>query len=178
MLTVLLSIPIILDTPRRRWCVVRDIIPKFNVVLTNPPFGENRKFEPKNEADMGIAELYELWHVARAGGWIDPGLLFLENGYRLLAPNGRIGIVLSNSIASIDRWEQARRWLIDHMRLVALFDLPPNIFAETGVNTTLVIAYRPSEAEFKALKATGYDVFARDIQRIGYEVRTSNRVKY
>ena len=64
------------------------------------------------------------------------------------------------------------------MRLVALFDLPPNIFAETGVNTTLVIAYRPSEAEFKALKATGYDVFARDIQRIGYEVRTSNRVKY
>ena len=66
---------------------------KFNVVLTNPPFGENRKFKPKNEADMGIAELYELWHVARAGGWIDPGLLFLENGYRLLAPNGRIGIV-------------------------------------------------------------------------------------
>ena len=151
---------------------------KFDLVLTNPPFGENRKFEPKNEADRGIAELYELWHVARAGGWIDPGLLFLENGYRLLAPNGRIGIVLSNSIASIDRWEQSRRWLIDHMRLVALFDLPPNIFAETGVNTTLIIAYRPNEAEFKELKATGYDVFARDIQRIGYEVRTSNRVKY
>ena len=153
-------------------------IMKFNVVLTNPPFGENRKFEPKNEADRGIAELYELWHVARAGEWIDPGLLFLENGYRLLAPNGRIGIVLSNSIASIDRWEQARRWLIDHMRVVALFDLPPNVFAETGVNTTLIIAYRPMEAEFKELKATGYEVFARDIQRIGYEVRTSNRVKY
>ena len=151
---------------------------KFDVVLTNPPFGENRKFEPQNEVDKGIAELYELWHVARAGKWIDPGLLFLENGYRLLAPNGRMGIVLSNSIASIDRWEPARRWFIDHMRVVALFDLPPNIFAETGVNTTLVIAYRPTETEFKTLKANGYDVFIRDIERIGYEVRTSNRVKY
>ena len=151
---------------------------KFDVVLTNPPFGENRKFEPKSESDRDIAELYELWHVARAGGWIDPGLLFLENGYRLLAPNGRIGIVLSNSIASIDRWEKARRWLIDHMRLVALFDLPSNIFAETGVNTTLIVAYRPSEDEFKVLKAAGYEVFARDIQRVGYKVRTSNRVKY
>ena len=158
-------------------------IMKFNVVLTNPPFGENRKFEPKNETERGVAELYELWHVARVagksgGGWIDPGLLFLENGYRLLAPNGRIGIVLSNSIASIDRWEQARRWLIDHMRLVALFDLPQNVFAETGVNTTLIIAYRPSDGEFRKLKATGYEVFTRDIQRVGYEVRTANRVKY
>ncbi len=151
---------------------------KFDVVLTNPPFGENRKFEPKNEADRGIAELYELWHVARAGRWIDPGLLFLENGYRLLDSNGRIGIVLSNSLASIDRWEQARRWLIEHMRLVAMFDLPPNIFAETGVNTTLIIAYRPSGAELQALRANNYEVFARDIQRVGYEVRTSNRVKY
>ena len=152
---------------------------KFDVVLTNPPFGENRKFQPQNEADRGVAELYELWHVARGGrNWIDPGLLFLENAYRLLAQNGRIGIVLSNSIASIDRWADARRWLIDHMRIVALFDLPPNVFAETGVNTTLVIAYRPSEEEFKALKATGYEVFVREIQRIGYEVRTINRVKY
>ncbi len=151
---------------------------KFDVVLTNPPFGENRKFEPRNEADKGIAELYELWRVARAGRWIDPGLLFLENGYRLLAPRGRIGIVLSNSIASVDRWERARRWLIDHMRLVALFDLPPNIFAETGVNTTLIVAYRPAESDLKSLQADGYDVFVRDIQRIGYEVRTSNRVKF
>lgn len=38
---------------------------KFNVVLTNPPFGEDRKFEPKNEKEIKIAELYELWNSAR-----------------------------------------------------------------------------------------------------------------
>lgn len=151
---------------------------KFDVVLTNPPFGENRKFEPKTEHEKQIAELYELWNVARSGSWIDPGLIFLENAYRILREHGRVGIVLSNSIASIDRWENARRWLASKMRIVALFDLPPNVFAETGVNTTLVIAYKPNEKELEKLNGEGYEVFVKDIQRIGYEIRTANRVKY
>ena len=151
---------------------------KFDVVLTNPPFGENRKFEPKTESDNAVAQLYELWNIARVGNWIDPGLLFLENAYRILDIHGRLGIVLSNSLASIDRWEDARKWLISKMRIVGLFDLPPNIFAETGVNTTLVVAYKPTGQELKLLNANGYEVFVKDIQKIGYEVRTLKRVKY
>lgn len=38
---------------------------------------------------------------------------------------------------------KAREWFMDKMRIVALFDLPANVFADTGVNTTLVIAYKP-----------------------------------
>jgi len=151
---------------------------KFDVVLTNPPFGENRKIEPKNESEKAMVELYELWDTARSGNWMDPGLLFLENAYRILKTHGRLGIVLSNSIASIDRWEIARKWLASKMRIVALFDLPPNIFAETGVNTTILIGYKPSDEELKKLNSNGYEVFVKDIQRIGYEVRTSNRVKF
>ena len=109
---------------------------------------------------------------------MDPGLLFLENAYRILKTHGRLGIVLSNSIASIDRWEIARRWFASKMRIVGLFDLPPNIFAETGVNTTIVVAYKPSDDELQKLNENGYEVFVKDIQKIGYEVRTSNRVKY
>ncbi|CAG8774968.1 34893_t:CDS:10 [Gigaspora margarita] len=76
---------------------------KFDVVLTNPPFGEDRKYEPKTTKDKEIIEMYELWHVARSGNSIDLGLVFLENAYRILKDDGRMGIVLSNSIASIDR---------------------------------------------------------------------------
>lgn len=151
---------------------------KFDVVLTNPPFGENRKIEPKNESEKAMVELYELWDIARSGNWMDPGLLFLENAYRILKVHGRLGIVLSNSIASIDRWEIARKWLVSKVRIVGLFDLPPNIFAETGVNTTLVVAYKPADNELEKLNKNGYEVFVKDIQQIGYEVRTSNRVKF
>lgn len=151
---------------------------EFDVVLTNPPFGEDRKYEPKNDADRDIIEMYELWNVARSGNWIDLGLVFLENAYRILKENGRMGIILSNSIASVDRWNAAREWLLKHMRVVALFDLPPDIFADTGVNTTMIVAYKPEQKELEKLQNENYEIFVKDIKNIGYEVRTSKRVKY
>lgn len=151
---------------------------KFDVVLTNPPFGEDRKWEPKTQQEEEQAEMYELWNIARSGKWIDLGLVFLENAYRILNEGGRMGIIVSNSIASIDRWNKARQWLMEKMRIVALFDLPANVFADTGVNTTLIVAYKPKENKLKKLQESNYDVFVKDIKKVGYEVRTSKRVKY
>lgn len=151
---------------------------KFDVVLTNPPFGEDRKWEPKTVQEKAQAEMYELWNTARSGKWIDLGVIFLENSYRILKDGGRMGIIVSNSIASIDRWNKARAWLMNKMRIVALFDLPSNVFADTGVNTTLIIAYKPKKSELEKLKEANYDVFVKDINKVGYEVRTSKRVKY
>ena len=150
---------------------------KFDVVLTNPPFGEDRAYRPKTPKDFEVIECYELWNIARAGDWIDLGIVFLENAYRILAENGRIGIVLSNSIASIDRWQKAREWLMEKMRIVAIFDLPAGVFAETGVNTTVIVAYKPEQEELEKLKEKGYKVYIKDIQKVGYEVRTSKRVQ-
>ncbi len=151
---------------------------KFDVVLTNPPFGDDRKYEPKTQKDKEAIELYELWHIARNGNSIDLGLVFLENAYRILNENGRLGIVLSSSIASIDRWKEAREWLMKKMRIVALFDLPANVFADTGVNTTLIVAYKPKPKELKKLIKEDYNIFIKNIYRVGYEVKTSKRVKY
>ncbi len=151
---------------------------KFDVVLTNPPFGEDRKIEPKIQRDKDIFEMYELWNTARCGNWIDPGLIFLENACRILRENGRIGIVLSNSIASIDRWNEARKWLLDNMRIVASFDLPANVFADTGANTTLLVAYKANPTELEKLKKQDYNTFTKEIKHVGYEIRTSKRVKY
>ena len=151
---------------------------KFDVVLTNPPFGEDRKIEPKSLRETEIFNLYELWNNARCGNWIDPGLIFLENTYRILKINGRFGIVLSNSLASIDRWEKARAWLLNNIRIVALFDLPANVFADTGVNTTLIVGYKPSPENLERLKKENYDIFIKEIKRVGYEIRTSRRVKF
>jgi type I restriction enzyme M protein len=65
---------------------------------------------------------------------------------------------------------------MDHMRIVALFDLPPGVFAETDVNTTLLVAYKPeSDADLKTLNQTDYSVFVRDIKAVGYEKRTRQR---
>ncbi|OUI78043.1 restriction endonuclease subunit M [Commensalibacter intestini] len=162
------------------------ILKKFDVVLTNPPFGENRSFKIKTDKDLEVINCYELWGLYNNSGGkknknqtgkIDLGVIFLENAYRILKENGRIGIVLSNSIASIDTHKIARQWLMKNMRIVAIFDLPDNVFAETGVNTTIIVAYKPSKAELLKLQNQNYQIFCKDVQKIGYEVKTSKRVK-
>jgi len=149
---------------------------KFDIVLTNPPFGEDRSFVPKNEAEKKLIECYETWDLC-GGKKIDLGIVFLENAYHILGENGRMGIVLSNSIASIDTHKKARKWLMEKMRIVAIFDLPANVFGETGVNTTVIVAYKPKSNELIKLKERNYQVFFKDIKKVGYEVKTSKRLK-
>ena len=163
-------------------------IKKFDVVLTNPPFGDDRAFTPTDQTDLDIIKCYELWNLygtdnnkkknKKDANKIDLGVIFLENAYHILKENGRLGIVLSNSIASIDSHRIARQWLMDKMRIVAIFDLPANVFAETGVNTSIIVAYKPSKEELNRLKEQNYEVFAREINKVGYEVKTSKRVKF
>ena len=185
---------------RGRWDVWPDktTLKKFDVVLTNPPFGEDRAYRVKTDADRQIIEMYETWHLTRqradaedafgathergktkpagkGSDALDLGIVFLENAYRCVKEDGRFGIVLSNSIASINKWTRVRQWLMQRMRIVALFDLPANVFAETGVNTSILIAYKPKPAALKRLNASGYSIFVRDIRRVGYEKRTSKR---
>jgi len=150
---------------------------KFDVVLTNPPFGDDRAYEPKTTKDKAVIECYELWNEY-GGKKIDLGVVFLENAYQILKENGRMGIVLSNSIASIETHKRTREWLMNKMRIVAIFDLPANVFAETGVNTSIIVAYKPKESELNKLKEKNYEVFFKDIQKVGYEVKTKKRVKY
>lgn len=38
---------------------------KFDVVLTNPPFGEDRAYRVKTDADRKVIEMYETWHITR-----------------------------------------------------------------------------------------------------------------
>lgn len=151
---------------------------KYDVILTNPPFGKGRSLDLSKPNERELAELYELYHLyveenPKAG--LDLGVVFLENAVRTLKENGRFGIVLSNSIASTNSWTFARKWLLENIRVVALFDLPSNVFAETGVNTTIIIGYKPSEKRLKELKDQNYEVFIRDITRVGYTKKTSNR---
>ncbi|MGB6836580.1 MAG: N-6 DNA methylase [Dehalococcoidia bacterium] len=148
---------------------------KFDVVLTNPPFGEDRAYRPKTAFDRKVIEMYETWELRGAGDSIDLGIVFLENACHCLKPEGRMGIVLSNSIASINRWQRVRQWLMTKMRIVGLFDLPPNVFAETGVNISLIVAYKPTPENLHRLNTDGYAVFVRDIRNVGYEKRTSKR---
>jgi len=159
----------------------------YKLVATNPPFGKGRdlKTGAKEKWDLPreTIELYETYKAKISPNKkgkieypnsMDMGVLFLENAYKILEEGGRMGIVTSNSIASIKEWQNVRKWLIERMRIVATFDLPANTFGETGVATTVIIAYKPKKDE-KHLLENDYEVFVKEIKDIGYEVKTVKR---
>lgn len=160
---------------------------KFKIIATNPPFGKGRDLKTGDKGKWDLSEetikLYETYKEKldknskgeeKYPNSMDMGVLFLENSYKILEEGGRMGIVLSNSIASIKEWQNIRKWFLERMRLVATFDLPANTFGETGVATTVIIAYKPKKNE-KHLLDSDYEVFIKEIQNIGYEVKTVKR---
>lgn len=154
-------------------------IKQYDVVITNPPFGRGRDLKTGKKGVYDVQQstlnLYETWSVAGKPLTMDMGIIFLENAYKILKPGGRMAIVLSNSIAGILQWQEVRRWLIDKMRIVALVDLPQDTFSETGVATTVIIAYKPFEYELDILNKD-YEVFIKNIEHIGYQVKTTDRI--
>ena len=152
---------------------------KFDIIMTNPPFGRGRdlKTGKNNEWDVpkDTMELYETWKISKEPQTIDMGIIFLENAYKLLKDGGRMAIVLSNSIAGIAQWSKVREWFISKMRIVGIFDLPQDTFGETGVATTVIIAYKPKKNE-KNILSENYEVFVKDIKNIGYQVKTTDRI--
>src|SRR5699024_11165325 len=123
-------------------------------------------------------ETYDRYIETNPKDGLDLGVVFLENAVRSIKDGGRFGIVLSNSIASNKSFEFARKWLLEQIRVVALIDLPSNIFAETGVNTTIIIGYKLTGSKRNTLKQLiedDYSVFVREVQNVGYIKRTASR---
>lgn len=104
---------------------------------------------------------------------MDKGALFLENAVKSLKRGGRMAIVLSSSLASIEEWKNVRAWFMSKMRLVGVIDLPSGIFGETGVSTTILLAYKPNDL---SILDTDYKIFTREIDHVGYEIVTKDRM--
>lgn len=174
---------------------------KFDVVVTNPPFGRGRdqKLGKDNtwNIDRKTAMMYETYWIKNAdfdmsSGTVptiaelqknrrhkfpksmDTGALFLENAVKMLKEGGRMAIVLSNSIASIDEWKNVRAWFLSKMRLVAMVDLPSGTFGDTAVATTVLVAYKPKFGS--NILNEDYHVFPYEVQNTGYEVKTKKRL--
>ena len=152
---------------------------KYKVIITNPPFGKGRNLKTGSEGKWDFPkktiELYEAWEVSGKPLSMDMGVIFLENAYKLLEDGGRMAIVVSNSIAGVSEWKQAREWFISRMRIVAIFDLPAGTFGETDVATTVIVAYKPKISEAKILKED-YEFYIKEIEHVGYTVKIKDRI--
>lgn len=129
---------------------------RFNVVLTNPPFGSASSVKIKAEKiplnyDMGYkwefnpkTELYEKTSVRQDQ---DAGILFLERCVKFAIPSrGRIGIILPSGVFNNKSTEYVRQWIHQQMNVKLLVSLPLHTFKLAGANnfTSILFGQRKS----------------------------------
>jgi type I restriction enzyme M protein len=165
---------------------------KFDLVLTNPPFGSVVKRTEKAE---GYLEQYELRkYLAKSKTGTDPDesdkgerdpkrgakavkdrasikteILFLERVHSFLKPGtGRAAIVLPDGILTTSSLQGVRDWILEHFQLLAVVSLPQFAFAhyDAGVKASLVFLRRLKDGEKISEKEA---IFMAIAENIGYD---------
>ncbi len=127
-----------------------------NGIVTNPPFGA---------IDLQGAGMDGAFYLA-AHGVNAIEVLGLEQALRLLAPGGRLGIVLPQSVLSNKRSDVVREYVAEVADILGILSLPPETFGMfKGVGKASVlfamkraaVRRRPSRIAFGLASSIGWD---------------------
>jgi type I restriction enzyme M protein len=169
---------------------------RFDIILTNPPFGSVVKRTEKSE---GYLEQFELRHyLGKPGNRSDEDIeaddaktsakdakrgakaikdrasikteiLFLERVHSFLKPGtGRAAIVLPDGILTNSSLQGVRDWLLERFQLLAVVSLPQFAFAhyDAGVKASIVFLRRLKDGETVPDDAP---IFMALAENIGYD---------
>jgi type I restriction enzyme M protein len=156
---------------------------QFDIVLTNPPFGAKIPVD-----DPHILAQYDIAHLGTQNGKVTkseelrksvpPERLFVERCLAFAKPNGRVAIVLPDSILSNPGAEMLgiREWILRHARVIASIDLPTETFEPfVGTQTSLLCLQRKTDDDIRHEEETGvspdYEAFMSVPTKVGHDRR-------
>lgn len=147
---------------------------KFNVVLTNPPFGKKIKIKHTyilKQYDLGHKWKYETkekkWVRTEKTKETEPQILFIELCVNLLEDGGRMAIVLPDGIFGNPTDGYIRDWIKDKCEILAIIDCPHITFMpHTHTKTSLLILRK-----WEKTKKTHYPIFMSIVNRCGHDTR-------
>lgn len=152
---------------------------RFDVIITNPPFGTNLSSESplveeddryldqevinkylKKYGEKYLDEMRQvtsniskpirgLFKVGKISGATE--VLFIERCIDLLKPGGRLGVVLPEGVLNSSNLQAAREYFEKRAKILFIVSLPQDIFISSGatVKTSLVFLKKFSQSEAK-----------------------------
>ena len=113
---------------------------KYDVVLTNPPFGTRGSVTYGRDSHGEAGR--NLLTIERPDFWVQTAnkqLNFIQHVFSLLRPGGRAAIVVpDNVLFESGAATSIRRQLLERCRLRAVLRLPPGIFYAQGVKANVI----------------------------------------
>lgn len=182
-----------LDFLERLTALKPELVPnKFDVILTNPPFGSVVK---STEKDKGYLDQFDLRHYLSKGTTdtepdestqgernakrgakavkertsIKTEILFIERVYSYLKPKeGRAAIVLPDGILTNSSLQGVRDWMLSHFQILAVVSLPQFAFAyyDAGVKASIVFLRKLGDGE---VVSDDQPIFMALAENIGYD---------
>jgi type I restriction enzyme M protein len=151
-----------------------DLNGKFDVVLTNPPFGAKGKVETQKILKSYV--LARKWQQVPDGKWEpskvvlsgqSPDILFIEKSLKLLKPSGRMAIVLPDGLLQNISSVHVRHWLKTQAKVLGVISIPQEAFIPygTGIKTSLLVLQK------LPLEQTLDSCFMAKVEKIGYDVK-------
>jgi type I restriction enzyme M protein len=141
--------------------IKRDFQPgRFDLILTNPPFGATVKSTEKDYLDT-----YTLGKDRKNQ---KTEVLFIERCIQFVKPKtGKIGIVLPDGILTNSSLQYVRDLLMERCQILAVVSLPQFAFAHygAGVKSSLVFLRRKGDKE----RLDKYPIFMAIAEHIGYD---------
>ena len=114
-----------------------DLCESFDLVVSNPPFG----IKLASDTKRSLSQNFTLKDSAPSES------LFLERSFQLLKPNGRLAIVVPESLLNTVDSLQTRLLLFRGFWIRTIVALPRNAFIDTPTLTSLLFAQKKTPAE-------------------------------
>ena len=121
---------------------------KFDVILTNPPFGAVIK-----QTELPYLETYEL---GKGNASQKTEILFLERCFDFLKwETGKLAIILPDGILTNSSLQYVRDYIERHFQILAVVSLPQIAFSHygAGVKTSILFLRKFSEQEYERYQA-------------------------
>ncbi|MBI3619972.1 N-6 DNA methylase [Candidatus Roizmanbacteria bacterium] len=158
----------------------KDDMKKFDVILTNPPFGS--KIKVKHDYILKKYDLGYKWEQ-KNGRWVktnqlkekgaEPQILFIELCLNLLKDGGRLAIVLPDGIFGNPTDGYIREWIKDKAEILAIIDCPHNTFMpHTHTKTSLLVLKK-----WEKTKQKNYPIMMSVVNKCGHDTRGNELYK-
>jgi len=163
---------------------------KFDVILTNPPFGSMVKQEEKPY--LSNYEMSEIANTVKASTKVGPKIgkkmikkktsvkteiLYCEKIWRFLKPgSGRAAIVLPEGILTNSSLQGVRDWLLKKFQLLAVISLPQFAFAHFGAGVKASIIFVRKRAD-EEVPSDDEAIFMAIAENIGYDATGRKTMK-
>lgn len=104
----------------------------FDLIMTNPPFSIDLDDETKKTIDNNFVFADKK----------NSENLFIERYYQLLKPNGRMAVVLPESVFDTTENKYIRTFIYKYFKIKAIVSLPQTTFAFTNTKTSILFAQK------------------------------------